>query len=339
MAQGKGISPEARAAGGGPVVSFGPYRLFPGRHLLSRDGRPVAIGSRALDILIALSERPGELLSKEQLVGRAWPNTIVEESNLRAQIAALRRALADDGISQAYVATIPGRGYRFIAPVEYAATSDAPAFPGRLPVRLAPLIGRDESIASIGARLKRLRFVSIVGAGGIGKTTIAIAIANRLSDAFEDGVVFVDLGPVAHAALAPAALGTALGLPVASNDPLPAIIAFLQQKRVLVVLDSCEHVADRVAVLAEQLLRGAPAVHLLITSREPLRAEGEYVERLSPLETPSSAVGLGAAEALSYSAVRLFVEHAKWCIRQVERNFLGGGWFTEERRSAEDLEP
>ncbi len=127
------------------ATSFGEFRLYPGRHLLVKDQEPVAVGSRALEILIALTERPGELVTKDELISRAWPNTIVEESNLRAQIAVLRKALGEDQSAARYIAAVPSRGYRFIAPLSRSEVKIHPveeAAPNNLPKQLTQPIGR-----------------------------------------------------------------------------------------------------------------------------------------------------------------------------------------------------
>ncbi len=297
-------------------ISFGPFRLEPARQLLLEAERPVAIGGRALDILIALVDRAGELVSKEDLVARAWPNISVDESNLRAQIAALRKALKDGREGARYVATIPGRGYRFVAPVSRAAVDESRQSRDRapsLPVRLTRPVGRDDVVSAVRNRLQRLRAVTIVGPGGIGKTTVALAVADELSASYEHGVCFVDFAPLGDAQLVPSALASALGLAIVSEDPTPGVIAFLRSRRMLLVLDSCEHVVETAAALAEKVLKAAPAVHVLATSREPLRAEGEHVQRLQPLEAPPPSPGLRAADALGYPAVELFVERAAAC--------------------------
>ena len=98
------------------AFSFGPFRLIPSEQLLLEGETPVRLGSRALDILVALVERAGEVVTKEELVRRVWPNTFVEEGNLRVHIAALRKVLHDGQAGNRYIANIPGRGYRFIAP-------------------------------------------------------------------------------------------------------------------------------------------------------------------------------------------------------------------------------
>ena len=299
------------------AIAFGPFRLHAARQLLLEFDRPVPLGARALDILIALSERPGELVGKEELFARVWPDVRVDESNLRAQVAALRRALGDGRDGARYVATVPGRGYRFVAPVrrlhESPAVGDTALRSRKLAARLSRLVGRDEIVRAIGARLQRRRFLTVVGPGGIGKTTVALAVADSLAGAYADGVCFVDLASLSDPRLVASALASALGGGVAAADASAAVVERLRETRMLIVLDSCEHVVEEAAVLAERLLRAAPDVHVLATSREPLRADGESVQRLAPLEVPPPTPELTAAEALTFSAIELFVERASAC--------------------------
>jgi len=299
-------------------ISFGSFHLHPARQLLLDGDRPIAIGGRAFDLLLALVDRAGEVVTKEELVDRAWPGISVDESNLRAQVAALRRALGDGRNGVRLVATVPGRGYRFVAPVSPADRAREPVDVGAsrraLPARLTQPIGRADVVRAIGNQLTRRRLVTIVGAGGIGKTTAALAVAEALLAAYEDGVCFVDLTPLADARHVPGALASALGLSIAPDDPTPAVVAFLRERRVLLIFDGCEHFVAAVAVLAEQVLRGAPDARVLATSREPLRADGESVHRLAPLEVPPAQASIAAADARTFSAVELFVERAASCI-------------------------
>lgn len=299
------------------AVSFGPFRLLPAQQLLLEGETPVRLGSRALEILMALVERAGELVGKAELVARVWPDTFVDENTLRVHIAGLRRALGDGQPGRRYLANVPGRGYRFVAPVEVLAREPSPVYQrpasGRihnLPVSQSRLVGRAEVIGALAEQLPKRRFVTIVGGGGIGKTTVALALAEALLSDYEHGVRFVDLAPIDDPRFVSNALGTTLGLAVNSESAVRQLTDFLCDKRMLVVLDSCEHVVEAAAILVEQLLADAPGVHILATSREPLRAEGERVHRLSPLESPAAASGLTAAEALISPAVRLFVERA-----------------------------
>jgi predicted ATPase len=306
QAAGRSATPAERA------IAFGPFRLFPARRLLLEGEKPVRLGSRAFDILVALVERAGELVSKDELMARVWPNTFVEESNLKVQVAGLRRALGDRrGGGDQYLATIPGRGYRFVAPVTCAEALSAPAERGHnLPAPIARMIDRADAVAALTAQLSRHRLVTIVGPGGIGKTTVALAVARGLTGAYDHGVGFVDLAPFVDPHLAASALAAATGLKICSQHPIAGLIDALRDKRMLLVLDNCEHLIEASAVCAVELLTGAPGVHILATSREPLRAEGEHVHRLSPLPSPPASAGLTAAEALGFPAVQLFVERA-----------------------------
>jgi predicted ATPase/DNA-binding winged helix-turn-helix (wHTH) protein len=276
---------------------------------------PVEVGSRSLDILIALVERAGGVVGKKELVARVWPDVVVDETSLRTHVARLRKALGDGRQGARYIANVPGRGYCFVAPitrtaalVPVRAADPIPAL--RLPARLARMIGRDDAVADLCVQLLDQRFVSIVGPGGIGKTTVAVSVAHALVREFSGAVAFVDLVSVEDPHLVAGAVASTLGLPVCMSDPVPSLIAFLEQKRNLLVLDNCEHVMESVAALAEQLYTAAPQIYILATSRELLRVEGEHVHKLSSLAVPDEKSDLSAAEALAFPAVQLFMERA-----------------------------
>jgi predicted ATPase/DNA-binding winged helix-turn-helix (wHTH) protein len=301
----------------GRTIAFGPFRILPAQLLLLEGEIPVRLGSRAFDILIALVERAGGIVEKNELIARIWPNTFVDENTLRVHVAGLRRALGDGQPGRRYVTAVPGRGYRFVAPVDITDAGPALA-PARdteqrthnLPMSQARAIGREKVVGALGSQLIRHRFVTIVGAGGIGKTTAALTLAETLLPAYEDGIRFVDLAPVSDPQFVPSTLGNAIGVTVHLEGQHLRLVDHLRDKRMLIVLDSCEHVTEMAAALAEQILAGAPGVHILATSREPLRAEGERVHRLTALECPRGFSALTAAEALAFPAVRLFVERA-----------------------------
>ena len=298
-------------------LQFGAFQLLPEQRVLLADGKPVQVGSRALDILILLSGHAGEIVSKTDLIASVWPHAVVEEANLRVHVAALRKVLGDSGASSRYVANIPGRGYAFVAPVKVTDVAQAlVAVPlhshraSNLPASLSTVIGRDESCAAIGRLLSERRFVTVVGPGGIGKTTVATAVARDAGSGFEDGVWFVDLVSLPESRAASSTLAAVLGVPVFSGDPIPGLLTFLQDKCALIVLDNCEHVVETAAQLAETLVRDTAGISVLATSREALRADGEWQYRLSPLPSPPSGTACNTEQALGFAAVRLFVDRA-----------------------------
>jgi predicted ATPase/DNA-binding winged helix-turn-helix (wHTH) protein len=307
---------EARISGG--QVLFGPFRLDPLQRVLQEGDRPVRLGGPSLEILLALVERAGELVGKNEIMARVWPNMMAGEATLRVHLSALRKALGDGQRGVRYVQNVTGQGYRFVAAVtRLEQNGPAPATPVAaterrhgLPAPHTRMIGRLEIVSTLAARLPQQHFVTIAGAGGIGKTTVALATAEKLSSAYEHGACFVDLASITDPPLVPSTLASVLGLEALSDNPLSALLAFLADKHLLIVLDNCEHVVEAAAPLAERLLRGAPGVHILATSREPLRAEGEWVHHLEPLDIPPSSATLTAAEAMVYSAIELFNERA-----------------------------
>ena len=306
--------PQATTSGE-PAISFGPFRLVAAQRLLLEDDKPVRLGSRAFDILTALVERAGEVVAKEELIARAWPATYVEEANLKIQVSALRRALGDGQGDNRYVTTVVGRGYNFVAPIRKEEPSRAspsptiaPAVPHNLPFATTRMIGREVIAATLVTQLSHQRLVTVVGPGGIGKTTIALAVAEQMIGAYEHGVWLVDLAPLRDPGLVPSAVATVLGLEIHIEDPLPALVAALRDNRVLLLLDNCEHVIDAAAGLAAAVISGAPGVNILATSREPLGVQGERVHRLGPLGSPEPSSTLTATEAAAFPAVQLFVE-------------------------------
>jgi DNA-binding winged helix-turn-helix (wHTH) protein len=214
------------------VISFGHFRLVASERLLTKDGAPVKLGSRALDILIALASRPNEVVSKWDLLAQVWPGVTVEECCVRFHVNALRNALGDGKNGARYITTLIGRGYCFVAPVSRSSDRGkehgvvAASSPlADLPSRLIRMIGRDDGVLMLSTELAASRFVTIVGPGGVGKTTVAIAVGHDLIEAFAGAVIFVDLGALSDPNLAARSLLTILGLSVQSDDPIPSLIA------------------------------------------------------------------------------------------------------------------
>lgn len=300
-----------------PIVSFGAFRLHMQPHRLCIGEETVRLGSRALDLLVALVQRAGEVISRAELESQVWPHSTVEDSSLRVHIAALRKALGD-GVGEArYIANVPGRGYSFVAAVEV----ERPGYPSDpalvkafsprdLPVRLTSIIGRGEELTSLCSHLPQRRLVSIVGHGGMGKTALAIAVAHELRARYADGACFVDLAGLADGVLLPNAFAAALGISVFGESVMQTLDMWLRPRRMLIVIDNCEHLLESVTVLIDRILGLAPGIDVLATSREPLDACGEWVHRLMPLASPPADTDLTCQEALTYPALQLLAERA-----------------------------
>lgn len=305
------------------VFRFGRCQFLRQRGELLIDGKPVEIGRRALDVLAVLIEAEGRLVTKDDLLSRVWPGRVVEENTLHVHLSALRKALGEDG--QCLI-TVSGRGYRFVADTVVDTAENGPALglgastsalSGEPRVRtnlsrsVSELIGRDAALQEVCDYAAEHRLVTLTGTGGIGKTRLAVEAAWRLLPEFADGAWIAELGPLSDPDLVPATVATALGLTLAVGVVSPEeVAAALGRKRVLLVLDSCEHMIGAAARMAETLIRANPLAHVLATTREPLRAVGEYVYRVPPLQLAAEA-DLGNRELLSLGAVQLFVARAQ----------------------------
>jgi predicted ATPase/DNA-binding winged helix-turn-helix (wHTH) protein len=297
------------------ALAFGPFKLFLRQKQLLEGNKPVRLGSRAFDLLAALVERSGEVVSRAELEACVWPTSVVEETSVRVHISALRKALGDGHGGTRFITNVPGRGYCFVAPVSRPRSSGSGVVQLRadshnLPVRLTRMIGREDAAVALRSMLAKHRFVTLAGPGGIGKTTLALAVAEDLLGTYRHGIRFVDVAPLVDSHVLPGAVAAALDVSLAAGDPLAALGAFLRERELLIVLDNCEHLVDAAARLAESLLRSSNGISVLVTSREPLNAEGEWVYRLEPLNTPAEAAALTADAALAFPAIELFVQRA-----------------------------
>ena len=295
------------------AVHFGPYRIHPRQRLVLEAGRPLRLGRRAVDILLILLEQAGNVVSKQELIARVWPKSVVEDGNLRVHMAALRKALGDGQAGQRYIVTVAQRGYSFVAPLSIEPmTIPADGIPQsqghNLPLRRTRMIGRQALIDALVQQLPQQRFITLTGAGGIGKTTVALRVAELLIGHYRDGIRLLDLAPLSAPSMILPNLAALLDLTPAEHAPLLSLARSLQARQLLLVIDNCEHLLDDIALISETLLRHAPDLHILTTSREALRAEGEYVQRLEPLACPP-ATG-NRAQALGYPALQLLIERA-----------------------------
>ena len=306
-------SPAPAAAPPPAAWRFARFELKPGERQLVADGVPVKLGGRAFDMLVALLERHQRVVSKRELMDVVWPKLVVEENNLQVQVLALRKLLGP-----AAIATVPGRGYRLTLAVEVvgAAARASPAAPPPLPspqrtnltARLPPMVGRAADLAALRGLLREHTLVSIVGAGGIGKTRLAQALVAEIAGDFPDGAWLVELASLADPALVASAVARVAGITLSAERPaVEAVVSVLRSQRMLLALDNCEHLLDGVVDLVDALRRAAPDVRLLVTSQEPLKVVDEQVYRLVTLAVPPAQ----AEDAGDYSAVQLFVAAAK----------------------------
>ena len=304
------------------AYNFGRFRLLVHRRELLADNRPVELGGRAFDVLMVLIEAHGAVVSKETLMERVWPGRIVDENNLPAQITALRRAF---GADRDLIRTVPGRGYQFTGEVRTVSTShDALAdatmavpaaasvrAPTNLPEPVSELIGREVELGEMLGLTASHRLVTLVGAGGIGKTRLGIEVARHLLPRFADGVWIAELAPLSDPELVPVGVATALGIGLSAGTVSAQYVAsVLASKQLLLVLDNCEHMLDAAAGMTEALLRDNLAARVIATSREPLRVEGEWIYLVPPLAVPTEGDPV-TADPLEYGAVQLFIERAR----------------------------
>jgi predicted ATPase/DNA-binding winged helix-turn-helix (wHTH) protein len=326
------------------AFAFGPFRLHVARRELTAHGVPVAIGQRAFDILVLLVSRHGQLVTKDELLTEVWPGIVVEENNIQVHVSALRKVLAKAGDGERYLLTIPARGYRFVVPVECGSVAQlktpmaipadratvvaaaTPAGSHNLPQQLTPLIGREAELAEIGARLSGHRLVTLTGAGGVGKTRLAIDVGRGLLDRYPDGVWLVELAPLNDPQLVSSIIGEVLGVSLSTAAAATEALAVaLKRKQLLLIIDNCEHVIGEAARVAEALIKACPRLSILASSRERLAIAGESIIRVPSLSTPQASAALTAARAREYASVRLFVERA---------NALGLGFALSDANAA-----
>jgi predicted ATPase/DNA-binding winged helix-turn-helix (wHTH) protein len=304
------------------IIEFGHFRVVPHRRELLADNRPVHLGGRSFDVLMALIEGQGAVVSKDALMNRVWPNRIVEENSLQVQISALRNAF---GADRNLIRAVSGRGYQLTGEIRTVAVSPpsqavagtdvpvpaSPRLPTNLPEPVSELIGRDAEFEEVLGLTAAHRLVTLMGAGGIGKTRLGLEVARRLLPKFPDGVWAIELAPLSDPDLVPITVATALGLDLADNVISPERVATaLASKQLLLVLDNCEHLVGAAARMVEAVLRANPAARVMATSREPLRAEGECLYRVPSLAVPTEG-SQNAEDPLRYGAVRLFVARAR----------------------------
>ena len=293
-------------------ILFGPFELNVAERSLRKADDVIPLGGRAFDILLALLDRPGEVVSKGDLIARVWPDVTVEEGSLRVHLSALRKALGERQFRNKYITNVQGRGYCFAAPVVHRVgepdKGSAFSKSSNLPPALNRMIGRDDAVLGIRARFRTERLIAVLGAGGIGKTTVALAVGHGAMADFSGAVFFVDLSAVKDRAQVVGAIASAIGIDLQVADPEGALFSYLRPRKALIVLDSCEHLIDETTEIIDCILQRAPDIYMLATSREALQTADERAFRLHPLDCPPEQPTQTAAQVISHAAVQLFVE-------------------------------
>ncbi|MCX4149849.1 MULTISPECIES: winged helix-turn-helix domain-containing protein [Paraburkholderia] len=291
------------------VMELGRFRVDLGTRELRRDGVAIPVGSRAFDILAVLVSAGGRLVTKNELMSVVWPQTIVEENNIHVHLSALRKILGPD---RNLVLTVPGRGYQLcVQKTDVALTSwmggsmrDA----NQLPSNIA-LVGRETAVQRILAMLESSRLITLVGAGGIGKTRLSLEVARRTEEDSVEPAYFVDLSGVTTREGMLDAIMKGCGRPTGgAGVPEKGVACALSDLRGLLFIDNAEHLIAHVAEIVDALLAANNHVRVVVTSRERLRISPEHTFKVDPLETPPAYTS--QVDIRGHSAVRLFLQRA-----------------------------
>ena len=277
------------------TYKFGTVEVRPDERQILVEGSAATVGARAFDLLLALIDQRDRVVSKNELLDKVWPGLVVEENNLQVQVSTLRKILGNGAI-----ATLPGRGYRFTVPLEIDTPAPAPPLPGghNLPAQLNSFIGREAQIAQLKEALVNARLVTLTGTGGTGKSRLSLQVAEQVTPDYPDGVWLAELSPVTDPARVPQVVAFAMHVKEQPGVPLAETLAdFARPRKMLLVLDNCEHLVAGCAELVRRLLLAAPLLKIMASSREALQITGETRFPVPALD-------------IATEAVRLFVDRA-----------------------------
>ncbi|AME27107.1 MULTISPECIES: ATP-binding protein [Burkholderiaceae] len=264
--------------------SFGRCEISVAQRQIRYCGEVIAVGDRSFEILLTLAKARGTIVSKGELMATVWPQRVVEANTLESHVSSLRKVLGTERVA---IRTIAGRGYQFVADIVGEAENRSSGRETGLPARLSPLVGREAAIATLTQMVESDRLVTLLGTGGIGKTRLAIETARCLASSFPDRVCLAELANLSSGDHVAMCVATALGFPPADSQILEDRVAsVLSDKKILLVIDNCEHIIEAVARTVETVLRASPLLHIIATSREVLRVEGERIYQVPALVVP-----------------------------------------------------
>jgi DNA-binding winged helix-turn-helix (wHTH) protein len=303
---------------------FGEFEVDAAAYSLRRGNERVHLSGQPMDLLLLLLERRQQLVSHDDIARRLWgPDVFTDlDAGIRTAILKIRRAVGDSSESPQLLETVPGKGYRFIAPVEVLDISLAQrkAAPepctdtchNNLPAQLTSFVGRRKELLELRDVLGSSRLLSLTGAGGVGKTQLALRLASELLNDFSDGVWLVDLAPLSLPHLVAQTIATVLGVREGPQRSAgDALLDRLRDRHLLLILDTCEHLIGACADFVELLLREAPGVRILATSREALAVSGETVWRVPSLSLPETLAPTPLDALIHFDATLLFIERAR----------------------------
>lgn len=302
----------------GKIYRFYDAVLDTGTGRVVRGGETLALEPRTFEVLMHFVEHPGELVRHSDLLDRVWVSTNVTAHSLTQAISQLRQTFDDDPHQPKFIETVHRRGYRWVAPV---AVFDAPPLPDDLPsgaarwtvpARWTELIGRDDLAESVADTIVKERLVVLIGPGGVGKTQLALEVARRATEAFDHGSLFVDMTSEIDLSGITRALARALRIrAVDQTATLGGITVALRDRNVLILLDNCEQVVDKISTMAAELIGSCRGVHVLLTTQRPVRAPGRVLIRVPPLQPPAADWTPQSSAAADWPAsVRLFIARA-----------------------------
>jgi predicted ATPase/DNA-binding winged helix-turn-helix (wHTH) protein/Flp pilus assembly protein TadD len=303
------------------VIRFADVTIDAEGHEVRRAGDTVDVQPQVLDVLLHLIRHRERVVSKEELLDAVWQHRFVTESALTSRIKSARQVIGDNGRDQQMIRTVHGRGYRFVAMVDAdpVGTQGSPDLvPRRLPIQTTPFVGRELELRRIAEQLSdpECRLLTIVAPGGMGKTRLAVEVAERVGATFADGVYFAPFAPVSDSEQMVFVVAESVGLSLdARAEPRTQLISYLAAKEMLLVLDNLEHLS-KLDLIAD-ILTAAPRIRVLATSRERLNLHAEWTFELGGLGAPPPG---SDPEGASDDAFDLFVGSA----RRVQHDFSAG---------------